>query len=112
MSLASVPVRAQFGYLSRSSGTNVDAGTERSRHSLFSYQGLLLNAIYGKQGERPVANEQRKKQSDQQQSGQNRPPGQGQKQQNKSEIQRKAEEAARKDMPKPGDATSVGDIGT
>jgi len=57
--------------------------------------------------------EQSKRQSDQRQSGQdqNRPPQGGERDQNKSEVRRKAEEAARKDKP-GGDASSVGNMGT
>lgn len=72
----------------------------------------LLVSICGKQGEHPVA-EQNKKQSDQQQRGGQRQQGDQDRnqQQNKSERQRKDEEAARKDEPGP-DASSVGTVGT
>lgn len=56
--------------------------------------------------------EQSKRQSDPRQSGHENPPRQGgERDQNKSEVRRKAEEAARKDKP-GGDASSVGNMGT
>jgi hypothetical protein len=96
------------GHRHHRSGTQFDAGTTWSRYSLLLIPGALRD-VNEKQGARPMANEQSKRQSDKQQSGQQHQQGpEDQNQQNKSETQRKAEEAARRDKPR----RDIGTVGT
>jgi hypothetical protein len=75
------------------------------------YRSLLLGRPHDAvQGERPVG-EQHKKESDRQQSSHQRQEADQDKDQHKSDTQRQAEEAARRDHPKGG-ASSVGTVGT